>query len=48
MEPCADALYAEACPTYPAGAPYTQALEMNLGWFAEHGVEPGDRFVLER
>jgi len=48
MEPCADALYAEACPTYPAGVPYRLALETNRGWFAERGVEPGDRILLER
>lgn len=48
MEPCADALYAEACPTYPAGAPYIQALEVNRGWFREQGVEVGDRVVLHR
>lgn len=48
MEPCADALYAEACPEYAAGVPYLQALEVNQGWFAEHGVEVGDRVILER
>lgn len=48
MEPCADALYAQACPTYPAGAPYLQALEVNQGWFEEQGVEAGARVILER
>lgn len=48
MEPCADAMYAQACPTYPAGVPYLQALEVNQGWFEEHGVEVGDRVVVER
>ena len=26
-----------------AAAPARYALEMNLGWFAERGVKPGDR-----
>ncbi len=26
----------------PSGAPAQYALEMNLGWFSEHGVVPGD------
>lgn len=42
MEPCADALYPEACPTYAAEGEYVWALETNRGWFEEHGVGPGD------
>jgi uncharacterized protein len=38
MTPCE----AEPCETYPAADLYTYALEMNAGWFAEHGVEVGD------
>lgn len=38
----------ESCPTYPPGVPYWQALEANLGWFADHGVEVGDRLSVQR
>jgi uncharacterized membrane protein (UPF0127 family) len=40
MQPCPDG---EPCPTYGAPSPYIGAVEANLGWFDEHGVEPGDR-----
>ena len=43
MTPCE----AEPCPTYPASAPYTAALEMRAGWFRDHGVEVGDRADVE-
>ncbi|MDC0664315.1 DUF192 domain-containing protein [Marinobacter sp. SS21] len=33
----------QTCPSYPAGAPYSAALEVNQGWFAKHGVTVGDR-----
>lgn len=40
MAPCADG---GACPTYASGAPYTLAIEAEAGWFADHGIEEGDR-----
>ena len=43
MTPCE----ADPCETYPAADPYTYALEMNAGWFAEHGVEVGDLVDVE-
>ena len=43
MTPCES----DPCPTYAASAPYTSALEMNAGWFEEHGVEVGDRADVE-
>jgi uncharacterized protein len=43
MEPC----HAEPCPTYVAAGPYTLAVEANRGWFADHGIEVGDRASLE-
>jgi uncharacterized membrane protein (UPF0127 family) len=45
MEPCSTVL-AEGCPTYPAGAPFRAALEMNAGYFNRHGVRAGDRLSL--
>jgi uncharacterized membrane protein (UPF0127 family) len=38
MEPCE----ADPCPSYGVGEPYVLAVEANIGWFQEHGVEPGD------
>ena len=43
MEPCA----ADPCPTYRSRAPYTTALEMNAGWFRDHGVRIGDQVDLQ-
>ena len=43
MTPCE----ADPCETYPAADTYTYALEMNAGWFAEHGVEVGDLVGVE-
>jgi len=40
MPPCPEE---QSCPSYPAGAPYSAALEVNQGWFAKHGVTVGDR-----
>jgi uncharacterized membrane protein (UPF0127 family) len=40
MSPCASG---DACPTYAAGEPYTLAIEAGSGWFADHGIEVGDR-----
>jgi uncharacterized membrane protein (UPF0127 family) len=45
MEPCRTML-AQGCPTYPAGAPFRAALEVNAGYFARHGVRTGDRVLL--
>jgi uncharacterized protein len=39
MMPCA----ADPCATYGSSAPYTLAIEANAGWFADHGIEEGDR-----
>jgi uncharacterized protein len=38
MEPCS----ADPCRQYPPGAPWTGAVEVNQGFFEEHGVEVGD------
>lgn len=35
------------CPTYPAGVPFYQALEMNRGFFESRGFDVGDRLSLE-
>jgi uncharacterized membrane protein (UPF0127 family) len=43
MDPCT----ADPCPTYPASAPYTMAIEANLGWFHDHGVRVGSKARLE-
>jgi uncharacterized membrane protein (UPF0127 family) len=42
MEPCE----IEPCPSYGVAEPYVLAIEANLGWFDEHGVEVGDRAEL--
>jgi uncharacterized protein len=44
MQPCGS----DPCPTYAPSGPYTLAVEANLGWFADHGIAPGDRARLER
>lgn len=41
MPPCESDSPRE-CPSYPAGAAYHAALEVNAGYFAERGVEVGD------
>ena len=41
MDPCESELYASSCPTYAPGVPYRSALEVNAGWFVEHGVGEG-------
>lgn len=46
MEPC-DAVYLEDCEIYPAGVRFDAALEVNRGWFAEHGAGVGSRVVVE-
>ena len=45
MVPCASASGAR-CPTYPAGVPFSQAVEMNAGFFREHGIGRGDRLYV--
>ncbi|MBZ0329512.1 DUF192 domain-containing protein [Halomonas sp. ANAO-440] len=40
MEPCLSDNPRE-CPATLAGAPYQAALEVNAGYFAEHGIEAG-------
>jgi uncharacterized membrane protein (UPF0127 family) len=37
----------DPCPTYQPGRPYTDALEMNRGWFTRHGIEIGDSVELQ-
>jgi|SRR4249920_660539 uncharacterized protein len=39
MDPCTD----DPCPTYGSPKPYVGALEVNVGFFTEHGVSTGDR-----
>ncbi len=38
MDPCT----ADPCPTYAPDTEYVAAIEMNQGWFKEHGVRAGD------
>lgn len=38
MQPCE----ADPCPTYGVDEPYVLAIEANLGWFEEHGIDAGD------
>lgn len=45
MVPCASAS-GSGCPTYPAGVPFIQAVEMNAGFFREYGIRPGDRLLV--
>jgi uncharacterized protein len=42
MAPCTS----DPCPIYRPRAPYTHALEMNAGWFDQHGVRIGDQVEL--
>lgn len=44
MTPCR----ADPCPLYNPGVPYVGAVETNLGWFADHGVQRGDPVTLSR
>jgi uncharacterized membrane protein (UPF0127 family) len=39
MVPCTK----DPCPTYGSPKPYTGALEVNIGFFNQHGVTTGDR-----
>lgn len=43
MEPCR----ADPCPSYTPGTSFDAALEVNQGWFADHGVEVGDRATVD-
>jgi hypothetical protein len=43
MEPCD----ADPCPSYGIAEPYVMAIEANIGWFEDHGVQEGDRAELE-
>ena len=45
MQPCTSE-YAQACPDYPAGAPYRAALEVSAGFFARNGFRVGDVLLL--
>lgn len=45
MTPCAS-FNPLQCPGYVAGVPYQAALEVNQGFFARHGISPGDRVLL--
>jgi uncharacterized membrane protein (UPF0127 family) len=42
MDPCTE----DPCPTYGSPKPYVGALEVNGGFFTEHGVTTGDRIEL--
>lgn len=42
MRPCDT----DPCPRYGIDEPYALAIEANLGWFQEHGVEVGSRAEL--
>jgi uncharacterized protein len=42
MQPCE----ADPCPTYGIDDPYVLAIEANLGWFDQAGVEVGDHAEL--
>lgn len=44
MEPCLPER-GYRCPTYPAGARFIRAVEMNAGFFSEHGIRVGDHLV---
>jgi hypothetical protein len=43
MVPCGS----DSCPNYGIEQPYVLAIEANLGWFDEHGIEAGDRAKLK-
>lgn len=43
MVPC-DSVTGLKCPTYPAGAAYMQAIEMNAGFFERYQLTIGDKF----
>lgn len=41
MQPCESSTPRD-CPSYPAGAAFYSALEVNAGYFAERGIKVGD------
>jgi hypothetical protein len=43
MEPCR----ADPCPVYPPGVTYVGAVEVNQGYFEQHGIANGDRVALQ-
>ena len=43
MQPCTS----DPCPRYASPEPYVGAVEANLGWFGDRGVEVGDVVELE-
>ncbi|WP_286219722.1 DUF192 domain-containing protein [Marinobacter apostichopi] len=45
MAPC-ETDSASSCPTYPAGAAFQSAVEMNLDFFSDQGIEVGDRLMI--
>jgi uncharacterized protein len=45
MDPCTS-LLPQGCTTYPAGARFLAALEVNSGYFDRHGVRVGDHVIL--
>lgn len=45
MAPC-DSPLAQGCPSYPAGARFLAALEVNAGYFAKQHLAVGDRVIL--
>lgn len=45
MVPCSSA-HAENCPAYPADVEFSQAVEMNKGFFASHLITIGDQLVI--
>lgn len=44
MAPCSSA-HAENCPVYPADVEFTQAVEMNKGFFTNNHITTGDQLV---
>ncbi len=44
MQTCPD----DSCPSYFARRPWSGALEVNQGFFADHGVEVGDQARVDR
>ena len=45
MDPC-DVEDRSACRTYAPDAPYWMALEVNRGFFAQHGIAAGDTIIV--
>lgn len=42
MHPC----QADPCPSYGINEQYVLAIEANLGWFEDHGIQAGDQAEL--